>query len=181
MTPDDTVLTGAHPSGDPASDPTAGRGIILLSWIGTGVLVLTGALAAALMGAFMVIYVVISLVEFALGTFVFLLALLRAIDRSRQETIGVGALFFAGGSTPRPVRRHLLGSLGVQILASIAVASVHVYTALAFGVLAPMWALGLTGLWVAAHGSFPEREFDPRLDRGTAPPPRRPGRRRPTE
>ncbi len=148
-----------------------GRGILALTLVGT----------AVFMGGFMVAYVVVSLVEFAIGILVFALAFLRAVDRSRDETIGVGGLFFGSGSTPPPVQRRLLGALAVQTVVSIAVASTHVYTALAFGVVAPMWSLGLTGLWAAAYGTFPSREFDPRLDRGRDRSQRRPGSAGPKE
>ena len=151
---------------DQSSDAVAGGGIVMLALAGTALFVLAGLLAAVFMDGFMVAYVAISLLEFAFGMLVFALAFLRAVDRSRSETIGVGGLFFGAGSAPRPVRIRLVGALIVQTMVSIIVASTHVYTALAFGVVAPMWALGLTGLWVAAYGSFPEREFDPRLDRG---------------
>jgi hypothetical protein len=159
----------------PVGDPTDGAGIIIVSMVGTALFVLSGLLAAVFMGGFMVAYVAISLLQFAFGTVVFVLAFLRAVDRSREQTIGVGGLFFGSGSTPKPVQRRLVGSLIIQVVVSIAVASSHVYTALAFGVVAPMWALGFTGLWAAAYGTFPEREFDPRLDRGRDRSPRGPG------
>ncbi len=170
-----------HVGTDVPAQESVGGGIVALTLVGTGVFIVLGALAAILMGGFMVAYVAVSLLEFAFGTLVFALALLRAVDRSRSEAIGVGGLFFGSGSAPRPVRVRLLGALVVQTIASILIASTHVYTALAFGVLAPMWSLGLTGLWVAAYGSFPAREFDPRLDRGRAGRPKGPGPTDPTE
>lgn len=172
----DLEHTGSEPGdGEGTGDATAGSGIIIVSMVGTAVFVLSGLLAAVFMGGFMVAYVVVSLLQFAFGTVVFALAFLRAVDRSREQTIGVGGLFFGSGSMPTPVQRRLVGALVVQVVASIAVASSHVYTALAFGVVAPMWALGFTGLWAAAYGTFPERAFDPRLDRGRDRSPRRPG------
>jgi hypothetical protein len=168
-----------NPSG--GTDPAVGGGIVALTLAGTALFVLAGVLAAIFMGTFMVAYVAISLLEFAFGMLVFALAFLRAVDRSRSETIGVGGLFFGAGSAPRQVRIRLIGSLVVQTVASIAIASTHLYTALAFGVVAPMWSLGLTGLWVAAYGSFPPREFDPRLDRGSERRAKGPGPTNPTE
>ena len=106
-------------------------------------------------------FVALSLLEFLIGTLVFALAFLRAVGRSRTETIGIGGLFFAAGSTPARVRAWLMGSLVVQTVAAIVFASIRLYTPVAFGVLAPMWALGLTGLWVAGHGTFPPREPEP--------------------
>ncbi len=162
-------------------DPSQGGGIVALSIIGTAVFVIAGLLAALFMGGLMVLYVTISLAQFVIGTVVFALAFLRAVDRSRTSTIGVGGLFFASGSAPRPVRIRLVGAFTVQVVVSIAVAWSHVYTALAFGVLAPMWALGFTGLWVAAYGTFPDREFDPRVDRGVQQRRNRPGQSDPKE
>jgi hypothetical protein len=163
------------------SDAAVGGGIVILTLFGTAVFVLAGVLAAIFMGGFMVAYVAISLLEFAFGMIVFALAFLRAVDRSRSENIGVGGLFFGAGSAPLPVRIRLVGALVVQTVASIIIASTHPYTALAFGVVAPLWALGLTGLWAAAYGSFPEREFDPRLDRGRSGQSKRPGSTDPKE
>lgn len=146
----------------PVSVPAAnGSGIVRLAVGGTIVLGISGLLAAIFQGAFSAIYVGIAAVEFVVGTIVFVLAFLRAIDRSRTETIGVGGLFFASGTAPAKVQVVLMLSLTAQVVISIAVAWARLYTALAFGVLAPMWALGLTGLWVAAYGTFPERVPEP--------------------
>lgn len=153
---------------DSTDELIEGRGIIGLSVWGTVVFVVLGILADVFLGPAMAVFVVVSLLQFAFGVVVFALAFLRAVDRSRTEAIGVGGLFFGSGSTPKSVQLRLMGAFAVQVVASIVIASIHVYTALAFGVLAPMWSLGLAGLWVAAHGTFPPREFDPRLDRGGA-------------
>ena len=141
--------------------PLEGAGILRLVVGGTFLLGFTGLLAAIFEGVFTGIYVAVATLEFVVGTIVFGLAFLRAIDRSRTESIGVGGLFFASGTAPARVQLILMISLTAQIAISMAVAWVHLYTALAFGVLAPMWALGLTGLWVAAYGTFPERAPEP--------------------
>lgn len=140
-----------------------GRGILRATLIGTAVFSILGLAAAIGQDTFTGAYVALSLFEFFIGIVVFVLAFLRAIDRSRTEAIGIGGLFFASGSAPKRVQVILMGSLTVQVVVSIAVASVHLYTALAFGVLAPMWALGFTGLWVAAYGTFPERVPEPTI------------------
>jgi len=138
-----------------------GGGIIRATVIGTAVFVVVGVLGVTIPSVFTVPFIVVALGEFLIGSVVFLLAFLRAVDRSRTETIGIGGLFFGAGSIPRPVQRILVGSLAVQVVAAIVFASVRVYTAMAFGILAPMWALGFTGLWAAAYGTFPEREPEP--------------------
>lgn len=133
---------------------------IRASIIGTIVFVLIGIQATIDPGRPQV-FVVVSLVEFAVGTLVFLYAFWRAIGRSRTEAIGIGGLFFAAGSAPRRMQALLVGSFVVQTIAAVVFASVRLYTSLAFGILAPMWTLGLTGLWVALHGTFPDREPEP--------------------
>ena len=145
------------PIGTDPAQPVAGKGILRATVIGTVVFVVVGFAAAIVQGALTGVYVALSLFEFLVGMIVFALAFFRAIDRSRTEAIGIGGLFFASGSTPKRVQAILMVSLTVQVIASMVVASIHLYTALAFGVLAPMWALGFTGLWVAAYGTFPER------------------------
>ncbi len=142
----------------PASPPViAGTGILRATVVGTVVFVLLGLVASIFQGALTGAYVAVSLIEFFVGMVVFGLAFFRAIDRSRTEEIGIGGLFFASGSAPKRVQAILMISLAVQVVVSIVVASLHLYTGLAFGVLAPMWALGFTGLWVAAYGTFPQR------------------------
>lgn len=130
------------------------------SVLGTAVFVLAGVHATIDVERPQV-FVAVSLLEFAVGTLVFLAAFWRAIDRSRTEAIGIGGLFFAAGTAPKRVQVRLLGSFVVQTVAAIVFASIRLYSSLAFGILAPMWSLGLTGLWVALHGTFPEREPEP--------------------
>lgn len=159
---DNTPLAGpARNSSDRARQP--GNGILRATVLGTAAFSVLGVAAALMPDALTSPYVALSLFEFFVGIVVFVLAFLRAVDRSRTEAIGIGGLFFASGSTPKRVQLILVGSLTVQVLVSIAVASFHLYTGLAFGVLAPMWALGFTGLWVGAYGTFPERAPEPTM------------------
>ena len=153
--------TGPQP--DRAPTTTVGLGILRVTLAGTALFSLLGLAAALRQDDLTSAYVAVSLLEFFVGIVVFVLAFLRAVDRSRTEAIGIGGLFFASGSTPRRVQATLMGSLAVQVVVSITVASVHPYTGLAFGVLAPMWALGFAGLWVAAYGTFPERSPEPTM------------------
>lgn len=137
--------------------PPPGIGILRATLAGTALFVVVGALGSVAPDAFAGPFFVVSLVEFVIGTVVFALAYLRAVDRSRTEAIGIGGLFFGAGSTPGNVQRLLLGSLIVQVVTSFVFASVRIYTPMAFGILAPMWALGFSGLWTAAYGTFPQR------------------------
>lgn len=160
---------------EPAPDPVAsdvdavplsggdrpGTGIVQASLLGTALFTVLGVAGAVVPDVFGVPFLVVSLLEFVVGTVVFGLAFLRAVDRSRTEAIGVGGLFFAAGSAPPWAQRRLLASLAVQVVVAVVVGSVRLYTVMAFGILAPMWALGFTGLWVASYGTFPSRTPEP--------------------
>lgn len=134
--------------------------IVRLSIIGTAIFVLAG-LHATIVPDRPEAFVAVSIVEFVVGCLVFAWGFWLAVERSRTEAIGIGGLFFASGSAPRNVRILLVGSMAVQTVAAIVFASIRLYTPLAFGVLAPMWSLGFTGLWVARHGTFPARAPEP--------------------
>jgi hypothetical protein len=99
---------------------------------------------------------VFDLVLFALGVLAFIRTLLVAADRSRTEELSVAGIWFLAGAPP-PIRRWLLGCLAVQVAVALVTASLRPYTALAFGVLVPLYGLGLCGLWAVRSGSFPPR------------------------
>ena len=105
--------------------------------------------------------VVVSLVLFAVGCVTFLWAFAIAVNRSRTDAIGIGGLFFLQDSAPRPVQVRLLGALAVQVVVAVATAAVHPFTSQAFAVLAPMFGLGMAGLWGARYGHFEPRTTDP--------------------
>jgi hypothetical protein len=104
-----------------------------------------------------VVAVVVDLVLFALGCVAFALALLRAAARSRTDELTLPGLFWLTGAAPTEVRRLLLGSFGVEVVVALATASARPFTGLAFGILVPVYGLGLTGLWGARAGTFPPR------------------------
>lgn len=85
------------------------------------------------------------------------LAFVRAIGRSRSELVDVAGLFLLLGSAPRRTRWWLWGAVAAQVAVGVAGAAARPYTSLAFGVLAPLWAYGLTILWNATYGAFPPR------------------------
>ena len=107
----------------------------------------------------------VSMVLFAIGVATTLWAYTRALDRSRVEEVGVANLYLLTGDTaPKPVRRTMSLALTIQVVAALAGAWIGVaglddgqLNALAFGVLVPMFGIGLNGLWAALHGSYGPR------------------------
>jgi hypothetical protein len=131
--------------------------IVAASLLGTallGVLALAAVLAPDTMA---VPYAALSLAEFLVGCGTFLWAYAVAIDRSRTEAVDIPGVYLLSGSTPREVRRRLLGALSAQVVVVVAAAAIRPFTAVAFGILAPVYGVGLAGLWGARHGSFPPR------------------------
>ena len=97
------------------------------------------------------------LVLFALGCLAFVRTLFVAADRSRTEELSVAGIWFLNKSAPPEIQRWLLGALAVETVAAFVTAGLRPYTTLAFGVLVPMFGLGLCGLWAVRSGSFPPR------------------------
>lgn len=134
-----------------------GRSLIVVAWAGTAVFVVTAVLSA-ITSSMRAVGVIVALALFALGTLAFLASFLRAVERSRTEEIAVTELYFlAGGCAPKAVRLHFMGALAVQVVAAFATASARPFTAVAFGILVPMYGLGMAGLWASAHGTFAKR------------------------
>lgn len=128
-----------------------------ISWAGTAVFVLS-AVAAVVVEGFRPVAAGVALVLFVAGTVAFLWAYGVAINRSRTDAIGIGGLYFLAGDTaPSAVRRSMMASLAAQTIVALATASARPFTSLAFGVLVPVFGMGLAGLWGARYGTFEPR------------------------
>lgn len=146
--------------------------------VGTGAFVAVAALALVWRDErpAQVAMAVVSMVLFAIGAFTGLAAYVRALERSRIDEIGVANLFLLTGTTaPSPVKRSMTLALVVQTVVGLAGAIVGAIglrgsevNSLAFGILVPMFGIGLNGIWAVRHGRFP-----PRLDKPVQPSRRR--------
>lgn len=139
-------------------DDSPAQGVVLVrgSWVGTLIFIVS-AVAALLDEAYEAAFVIVSCALFGLGIVAFLLAYAIAVSRSRYDAMGIGGLFFLQGSAPKRVQALLMGSLAVETVVAFSVASARVFTPLAFGILVPMFGLGVAGLWGARYGVFDER------------------------
>jgi hypothetical protein len=114
-----------------------------------------------------VVVIVVSMVLFAVGIACSIWAYAAALERSRTDEIGVANLFLLTGTTVEPpARRTMTACLVVQVVAALVGASIGVggleqgdLNALAFGILVPMFGIGLNGVHAVRHG-----RFGPRLD-----------------
>ncbi|HSL60045.1 MAG TPA: hypothetical protein VK866_19520 [Acidimicrobiales bacterium] len=138
----------------------AGRALVLASWAGTVVFTVAALAAVVSLDTFAPVVIAVSLVLFALGCVAFAWAFAVAVNRSRTDAIGIGGLFFLAGSAPASVARSMMASVAVQSVVAVAAAAARPFSSLAFGILVPVWGLGLAGLWGARHGVFAPRGSD---------------------
>ena len=173
--PDGTTVAGrsrpdASADGRPDAATAAGAGSLIVrsSWAGTALYVVVAALATARPGTFQVPLMAVCVLLFVAGFVAFAAAYVLALGRSRAEAIGMGGLYFLSGTAPRGVQRSLVGSFAVETLTAVVTASIGLAVIpadtdnlLAFGILTPLYGLGLAGLWGARHGTFPPRAAAP--------------------
>jgi len=145
-----------------------GLGLMRASWIGTLVFAIAAVGALAAPDTLGRPFAAVAGALFFGGIVAFLLAYFRAIGRSREDLIGVGGLYFLAGCAPTAVQLVMLASLAVEVAVAVATAAIRFSSLgnndlnpLAFGILVPVWALGLAGLWGARHGTFPPRFAEP--------------------
>lgn len=151
-----SASASASASAEPEQE--RGRGIVAWSFVGTVVFALVAVAGVVGPAPFEMVTAVVSCVMFAAGCVVFLCAFGLAVGRSRTEAIGIGGLYFLAGDTaPAPVRRRLMVAVGAQVVLALAAAGLRPYTPVAFGILVPVFGLGLAGLWGARYGRFPAR------------------------
>lgn len=151
----------ARPPLDIPDEVPEGEWMVMASLGGTALFTVTALAATVAPEPLVYVSVPVALVLFALGTGAFLLAYWNAVQRSRESLIGIGGLYFLAGCANRRVQRLMNLSLAVEVVVGLVTASIRVFTPLAFGLLVPMWALGLSGLWASRFGVFPPRPVDP--------------------
>ena len=129
--------------------------IIRIDAAGTLALIVVTVLASVVTsGVTGALNLVVSGLLFLGGSVAFAGGFLVAVGRSRTEEIHLAGLFYLTGTAPREARRAMLGLWFVQI----ATATVSVMTVSPpWGVMAPVWGVGLLTLWSARHGVFPAR------------------------
>jgi hypothetical protein len=157
----------------PSDSTTAGARVVDVDLAGTAVFVATLAIVVPLREHRSAQFVIggVSMLLFAIGVVTTLWAYTKALDRSRTEEVGVANLYLLTGPTaPTRVRRTMTLALVVQIVAAITGAWIGVVgldkgdlNALAFGVLVPMFGIGMNGAWAARHGAY-----GPRIDKAVS-------------
>lgn len=133
-----------------------GRTLLVVDAIGTAALaVVTIVSALTDADAVVIANLAVAGVLFLGGCIGFGIGFLRAVGRSRTETVDLAGLFYLTGSAPREARRAFLGLWFAQI--AIAAAAIAL-TDPPFAVMAPVWGIGIITWWASAHATFPPRK-----------------------
>ena len=132
-----------------------GRPLLVADAVGTGALALITVVSAVTdADAVVVLNLIVAGVLFLGGCVGFGIGFLRAVGRSRTETVDLAGLFYLTGSAPTEARRAFLGLWFAQI--AIAAAAIPL-TDPPFAVMAPVWGIGIITWWAAGHATFPPR------------------------
>jgi hypothetical protein len=149
------------------SELNQGDGLLNASFAGTGALVGTSIVGAAFPDSFSIVHAVLSLALFAVGTGALLWGYALGVSRSRSDVVTLPGLFFLGaGAAPRDVARRFRIALAVEIVVVLAAALARPDSNMPFGVLAPVFVLGLMSVWGGRFGAFdPRPDLQPDRDR----------------
>lgn len=133
----------------------AGRPLLLVDALGTVTLVMVTVLGSLWDDdTARLVNLVASGVLFVGGSLAFTVGFVVAAARSRRDFIHLAGLFYLTGAASSPIRRAFLGLWYLQI----ATATASVFTIdPPFGVMAPVWGIGIITWWAAAHGRFAAR------------------------
>ncbi|MCU1361817.1 MAG: hypothetical protein JWN99_3106 [Ilumatobacteraceae bacterium] len=163
-----------EPAPPPQGGVQASTTLVRADVIGTTIFVIAVALGIPLHDhrPIQVMFVVVSMVLFAIGAAGCLWAYISALERSRADEIGVANLYMLTGPTaPGPIKRTMTLALAAQSVLALTGAIVgaaglsgNQVNALAFGILVPMFGLAMNALWAVRHG-----RFGPRLDQSVQP------------
>lgn len=122
---------------------------------GTAIFAVTQTLAAiAPRGTTGLVAVVWSLVLFVVGSVAFCAAFVVAAGRSRDERVTVVGVVWLTDVAPVAVARALRIALVAQCVVALVTAGIRPFSAVAFGILAPMFGLGCIAWFGARHGIF---------------------------
>ncbi len=130
------------------------RYYISAAWLGIGVFAAVSIPAAALPDTLGVLNAVVSLVLFGIGCIGFIWAFFISAARSRTEQLHIAGIYFLSKSAPPYLAWYFRFQLIIICVIAFTTAGIRPFTALAFGILTPVYIMGVMGLWGAKWGSF---------------------------
>lgn len=106
------------------------------------------------------VFAVACCICFAAGCVAFVAAYWLGLQRSRTEHVTVAGIYALAGSAPRDIRRSFHTLTIAQLVVALVTASMRPYTLQAFGILVPVFGIGLAGYWAVRYGEFKSREVE---------------------
>ncbi len=147
-------MSNAH---DPAS--VGAEKIIQASFVGTAVFGVASLATYLLADRLDVVFAIISVALFVIGTLLLGLGIWNGIQRSRVDTVTLTGLLSVDSShVPPSARNRLWLSVTLQIIIAVLFGSLRPFTEQAFGLLVPILGLGFAGLWGSRFAAFHPRE-----------------------
>ena len=123
---------------------------------------LFSVLAAVFGDALYAYMTIFSLTLSALGCAIFLRALFHLAGRSRHEEVSVAGAFLLLEEAAIGAKAFFWSMLGIQLASALIAAGTRFYTPLAFGILVPVFGVGMMSLWGAKHARFPAKSLGAR-------------------
>ena len=136
------------------SEQHQGTRYITLSWLGIGVFGIVSIPTVIWPDTLGTANAIASLILFGLGCAGFVYSFLISANRSRTEILSVVGIYFLSKSAPRYITWYFRFQLLLICCIAFTTAGIRPFSALAFGILTPVYVLGLMGLWGAKWGSF---------------------------
>ena len=140
-------------------DQNLGTRLLRLAWEVTLVFAVLSALTHVLAESLDLVYAVFSSALFVVGIFLFGLGFWNGVQRSRTELVTLSGLLAASRSNVSSSALRLLwGAVLAQSVIGGVAAGLRPFTQQAFGLLVPMFGIGLAALWGSRHGRFHLRD-----------------------
>jgi hypothetical protein len=136
------------------SDVSDGDRIVTVAAAGTAGFAMSATSGVVWPDVFGLASAIVSGALFLVGCGAFATGFLAGVSRSRAEEVDLAGLFFLTGTAPAPIRRRLRGFTLLQVVIAFTAAGIRPFTESAFGVLVPVFGLGLMALWGGRHGDF---------------------------
>lgn len=133
--------------------------LVKLSLRATAIFTVVSAVTYLLEDRLDVAYAIGCSIAFVIGVAVFALGMWNGIQRSRVDKVTLTGLVAIDGShVPKAPRNLLWASILIQLVVSIAFASLRPFTQQAFGLLVPVVGLGLATLFGSRFAAFHPRD-----------------------
>ena len=140
-------------------EPDPGRRLLRLGWEITLAFGLLSALTHVLAESLDLLFAVVSSALFAVGIGLFGLGFWNGVQRSRTEQVTLpGLLAISRSNVPGSAIRLVWGMVLAQSVIGAVAAGLRPFTQQAFGLLVPMFGIGLATLWGSRHARFHLRD-----------------------